>query len=76
MVTVLIVIIFLCPRTLCDMPGDKRPQQKIFWTWHGPCRVDLADRLGMVFDRRVGTDIAVKDLLNAVLRWGQLSPGL
>ena len=58
------------------MPGDKRPQQKIFWAWHGPCRVELGDRLGMVFDRGVGMDIAGKDLLNAVLRWGQLSPGL
>ena len=59
--------------------GVSCPQQKIFSAWHGSCRVDLADKLGMVFDRRVGTVVAVKDLANAVLRWhgwGQLSPGL
>ena len=39
----------------------------------------LGDNFGMVFDRRVGTVFAVKDLrdtLAALAWWGQLTPGL
>ena len=63
--------------------GVSCPQQKIFSAWHSTCRVDLADKLGMVLDWpagkrsfELGMVVAGRDLGIAVLRWGQLSPGL
>ena len=58
--------------------GVSCPQQKIFSAWHGPCRVDLADKLGMVLDWpagkrsfELGTVVAGRDLHNkgAALAW-------
>ena len=76
MVTVQVVIIFSWSRTHCDLPGVNCPHQKIFSTWYGSCPVKLGDKLGIVFDRRVGTVVAVKGLEIAALHWGLLSPGL
>ena len=56
--------------------GTVDPSKRSFSTWHRPCRIDLADRLGMIFVCIVGTVVAGRQLQNAVLRWGLLSPGL
>ena len=56
-------------------PGLQTPA-KIFLVWHASCRLKLADNFGILFDRRVGTVVAVKGLEIAALHWGLLSPGL